>query len=149
MLKDGALNKKGMQVLNWALVAVIVVVVANILTKVLKAAKLASVAAGDAAGGVIIQQATGITINRQAYLRQIAADIDAEMTYFIFTHYIMLFRPPVVVNLLNACLTPAEVVFVCEKFKQISGNSIKNDVVSRMLDVSTNKLSQVVKLNIK
>ena len=148
-LSDSAINKRGMLILNWALVAVIILVVAMVITKIFKAAKLASAAAGDLAGGVIIQQKTGVSVARQAFVRQQAESIENAITRLPFTGTVLFWNANAIVDALNNLVTAGEAALISQHFRSYHAESLKVDFVNKMYDRHRLLIKDIILNNIR
>ena len=152
LLKDSKIGssstgKKGMEILNWALIAVIIVVVAVVLTKVFKAFKLGAEAAGDIAGTLIIEKQTGITGPRQTVCKSVAAECENAITRLPFIGTVVYWISAPMIEGLNRLVTDKEAILASQYFKQISGESLKGYVL-KMHDIESNKIKSIIKENL-
>lgn len=116
------------------------VLIVFVIYYVWKATKTAATAAGDVAGSLIIEQTTGISIQRQLVCKQIATDCRNAMTVLVFTNYVMSVDESAIISALNRVVSNTEANFVCQVFRENNGMSLKN--------VIDNSFSQSEKIQI-
>jgi len=149
MLKDirnSPQGAKGVQILQWALVAVIILVIATVITKLYKSFKAGSEAAGDIAGSGIIQQQTGITPSRQVVCKSVAVDCENAITRIPLLGTIVWVSDDGIVNGLNRLQTAEEAALTSAFFKQATGSSLKGVVEGGWFAaVNRNKINPIVR----
>lgn len=152
MLKDrltSAASKKGMEILTWGLIGVVIIIIATILTKVFKAAKAGSVTAGDIAGGAIITQQTGIQANRQEVCKQVAIDAEDVIYRIPLVNTIAWISDDSLILALNRLLTGPEAALCSQFFKQNGGGSLKAAVEGWwMTESSRERINPIIRQNL-
>lgn len=106
----------------WGAYILVVVAIVIVISKVYEAVQAASVAAGQAIGAAEIEDATGITPDRQAFLRQQAAVINGAIQRFFGWGYWT--DGQTIVNAINQTVTVAEANLLSTFFKETSGDSL-------------------------
>lgn len=154
MLKDTRLSKsaaggKGMEILNWVFIGVIIIVIVLVMTKIFKSFKLGADTAGEIAGGVLIQQATGITPARQTVCRSVARECENSLYRVPFIGTIAWIDHNRMILSLNSLVTDREATYTSEVFKQIKGlNSLRDIVENKMQSQNQARIKSVIRENL-
>ena len=136
-------------IVNTVLTIIIVVIVAVIVYRIYRAAKKGGEIVGDAVGAKIIEAQTGISTQRQSALTTAAENIKSAITVLVFTSVILHIDDDAIVDAVNSCVEPREAVFLSEKVKELTGMSLKNDIVGSWHFHSDSRVKDFVKQNIK
>lgn len=150
MLKDlrggGAASKKGIEILNWFLIAVIIIAIATVILKVFKSVKAGTETAGDIAGAGIIQAQTGITPARQSVCKSVARSCENAITRIPFVGTKVWVTDDDVVDALARLLTAKEAALTSTFFREISGDSLHGVVEGGfMVDTSRERINPEIR----
>jgi hypothetical protein len=152
MLKDSRIikgNGKGVQYLNFVIIAIVVVLIAIVLTKIFKSFKLGADTAGDIAGGVLIQHQTGITPARQTTCRSAARECEMALTRLPFFGTIAWIDHNRIIQALNSLISAKEAILTCEIFKTLDGHdTLKYIVDNDMQSQNQAKIKPIIRENL-
>ena len=133
------------------LVILIVVVVIAVIYKIYKASKTAASILGDVAGGQIIAAQTGISVPRQQVCAEAAQGVRDACTILPWVNTVVWVTDEGVVAALNKLIGPSEASLCSNNFKQLTGLSLKADIVDSgfMVDTSRAMIKADVKQGLK
>ncbi len=133
------------------LVVLIVVVVIAVIYKIYQASKKASSVLGDIAGSQIIAAQTGISVPRQQVCTEVAQSVRSACTIVPWVEKIVWVTDEDVVVALNRLIGPSEASLASVNFKELTGKSLKTDVVDSgfMVDNSRAAIKADVKQGLK
>lgn len=121
----GKVNDTLQIILTIAIVAVVGLIIWN----VVKGLKAGGKLVGDAIGGAITAQQTGISVPRQNFIRSLVADIESHVTRVPLTGWKVWVSDEGVTEALNKLVTAQEAKLLSEYYKQATGESLRSDIV--------------------
>jgi hypothetical protein len=137
------------------IIILIVVVIAYVLYSLYKAAKRGGKIIGEGAGGIIIQQQTGITPARQQVCKDVAKACfkamigDYEATWMGLWWKRSDEDEDAVISNLNRLVTKNEVSLVCEEYELLpESRNLKSDVKSYLNSSEQNQIKKLVRDNL-
>lgn len=122
----------------WAVYALVIVLVAIVILKIIQAAKAGAAVAGDLAGQAIVAAQTGISASRQIVCKNVAEKC-AEATS-IFLHTVMWVSNEEIYSALNQLVTTEEGKLASQYYAQQTGFSLKS-ILNKSLFFDHNRIN--------